>query len=189
MDERLPARRAVDGRRLGELARNILDARDVDDHHIAHKLPVHQHDQPPEAVFGREGDVHPEAEQKAVDDDLPDIAEHDAADEVGHEKDGAEEVGALHRAGEQHGEREGEQVDGDHRDDGEFHGEPQGVEEVSAAGKRLDVVGKPHPLGVGHRCKLGKREVDAHHERDEKRDGERDERRQREEGEILSQRF
>ena len=91
----LPRIRAIDLGCFDQFCRDTLDPRDINDHHITNHLPIHQNDQSPKTVFGSESDINPELDQNPVDDQLPDIAKDDAADEVWHKKHGAENIGAF----------------------------------------------------------------------------------------------
>ena len=85
-------------------------------------------DDAPEAIGCVEGQQRLFQQGKhAVEQNLPDIAQHHAADQVGHEKDGAEHVGAPHVAGEQHGQQEGQHIDEHGGHDGEHRGKAEGV--------------------------------------------------------------
>ena len=64
-------------------------------------LPAHQNDQTDETGLGiqcQQGLL--QVCQHAVEQDLPDVAQQDAADQVGHEEHGTEDVGALDAAGQ-----------------------------------------------------------------------------------------
>ena len=50
MAQQLTVRRTVDLRRLDQLARDVLDAGNIDNHHITDLLPVHQNYESPESV-------------------------------------------------------------------------------------------------------------------------------------------
>ena len=54
--QRMPAVGAVDLGRIDQIVRHILQAGNVNDHHVADLLPGHQDDQAPEAVFGAQQD-------------------------------------------------------------------------------------------------------------------------------------
>ena len=68
--------------------------------------------------------------QSAVQQDVPDIAQNDAADQVGHEVDGAEQVGALDLPGQSQGDGQGRHIDAHGGYHGEQGGEPERVQEV-----------------------------------------------------------
>ena len=89
---------AVDLGGLYELGRHVLEARDVDDHHVAHELPVHQHDQARQAQAPVVGDGLAPVLEDGVEHGLPGVAQDQTANEVGHEEDGPEEVGAAQPA-------------------------------------------------------------------------------------------
>ena len=111
---------------LHQIHRHILQTGNIDDHHVADLLPAHKDDQPPEAVGGiqRQQRLTPGGQQ-TVEQDLPDIAQHDAADQVRQEEDGAESVGAVHTAGEKQRDGKGQHVDQQGGHDGERRCEPE----------------------------------------------------------------
>ena len=126
LEERLRAGRAVDGGGFQQIAGHVLQARDVDDHHIADLLPAHQDDEAPEAVPRVQRKQRlAQVGQNAVEQNLPDIAQHDAADQVRQEEDGAESVGAVHTAGEKQRDGKGQHVDQQGGHDGERRCEPE----------------------------------------------------------------
>ena len=75
----------------------------------------------PEKITGLTG-------QKAVEQDLPDVAQNDTADKVRQEKDGTEHIGAAHAAGQQQGNAEGQHIDQHGGHHGKGSGEPEPVE-------------------------------------------------------------
>ena len=144
MPQGLPLGGAVDLGGFDHILRHGLKTGDVYDHHIAHLLPAHKDDQAPETVFRLQQHGGAVAHQDAVEDHGPDIGQHDAADEVGQEEHGAEDVGALDVPGQDIGHGKGQQVDGDQRDKGEQRRVPEGVQERGVL-KGLFVVVEPHP--------------------------------------------
>ena len=147
MPQRFPGGSAVDLGGLDDVLRHALDPGDVYDHHVADLLPRHQDHQAPEAElrFQHKGGV--EVDQDALEDGGPDVAQHDAADQVRHEEHGAEHVGALDAPGEGIGHREGEHVDHHKADQREYRGVPEGVPEA-LVGENVFIVGKARPLPV-----------------------------------------
>ena len=98
--------------------------------------------------LGIEQDGGVEAAEDAVEDHGPDIAQHDAADEVGHEEYGAEQIAALDALGEEIGHGEGQHVNQHQGHHGKHGGVPEGVAEAHVA-KRLDIVIQADKFCVG----------------------------------------
>ena len=168
-EQGLPAGGAVDAGGLQHLAGNVLKSGDVDDHHIADLLPAHEDDQAPEAVFRLHQDGGGPAAEHAVKDHGPDVAEHDAADQVGHEEDGAVEVAALDALGQGVRHGEGQHVDEHQGHHGEQGGVPEGVAEGGVL-KGPDVVAEADELGVGDGLELTHGQPDALEEGPDKAD-------------------
>ena len=163
---------AVDAGGLQHVLGHRLEPGDVDNHHVADLLPAHEDDEAPEAVFGVHDDGGGELAEDAVEDHGPDVAQHNAADEVGHEEHGAEDVAALDVLGEDIGHGKGQHVD-EHQG---YHGEQGGVPEGVGKGgvlERPDVVAKADGLGVGNQLELAEGEVNALDEGPDKADDER----------------
>ena len=179
MEQRVEPVRAVDARRLQQLLRHALQARDIDDHHVADLLPAHEDDEAPEAEARIEQDARAVADEDAVKDRGPDVAEHDAADQVRHKEHRAEHVGAADAARERVGHGERQHVDQHERHDRKQRRVPEGVAE-RRVGKRLGIVGKAVPLGVARGRKGAEREVYALAEGVDKTDCERGQRRKQE---------
>jgi len=137
--------RTVDFCRFKNVVGDILNTGNKDDHHVADELPVAQNDQAPESVFGiyRYGNAESFA-QKAVDEKLPDIAKHDAADKVGHEDHGAEHIGSPVAPCQKKGKEERRNVDDDHRHHGKQSGETQGIDKVRIR-EGADIVTETNP--------------------------------------------
>ena len=127
LPERLPCRSAVNLGGLDVVRRNGLQTGDVDDHYVADLLPQGQDDKAPEASSGVKGDeVGADVGEQAVDQNLPNVTQHDAADQVGHKEDCTEDVGALERlAGERLGDGQGDHVDEYRRQEGKRHGKEE----------------------------------------------------------------
>ena len=148
LEEDLAGGGAVDPGGFDVIRGNGLQARDIDDHHIADLLPAHQDDHAPVARGGVQGQQGLARQtQNTVDQDVPDVAQHDAADEVGHEVDGTEDIGTQDPPGQGQGHGEGQHID----EDGGYHreagGEGQGGPELGVL-EHLDVVPQTHPLGL-----------------------------------------
>ena len=108
-----------------------MKPRDIDNHHITDLLPAHQNHQTPEAPFGAHDDGTAVAAQETVKDHAPGIAQNDAADQVGHEKHGAEQVGALNPLGQHIGHGEGQDVDQKQGHQGKEHRVPEGIDKAA----------------------------------------------------------
>ena len=84
LEQDLPAGGTVDLGGLDQVAGDALQAGHIDDHHVADLLPAHQDDQADEAVAlvqSQQGLA--QVGEHAVEQDLPDVAQQDAADQVG----------------------------------------------------------------------------------------------------------
>ena len=164
MPERMPAIRAVDLCGLDQVSGYGLQPRDIDDHHISDLLPRHQDDQAPVAISRAEHDRGTVVREDAVEDHRPDIAEHDTADQVWHEEDRAEGVGALDSARERIGNGEREHVDHNQR----YNRDKRRVLERMHEGcvlKSFDVVAQADPTGVARGRKLTEGQVNTLEER------------------------
>src|SRR5699024_4765554 len=163
---------AVDLGGLDQVAGDALEAGHINDHHVADLLPAHQDDQADEAVALVQGQQRlAQVGEHAVEQDLPDVAQQDAADQVGHEVDGAEQVGAPDAPGQGQRDGKGKHVD----EDGGHH--RKGGREPERMGKggvleHLDVVVKPHEGGLGHGGEPLEGKVDAPDEGPDKADDE-----------------
>ena len=179
-------RSAVDLGGFDQVAGHTLQAGHIDDHHIADLLPAHQDDQAHEACLGVQSQQRPlEIGQHTIEQDLPDVAQQDAADQVGHEVDRAEQIRALNAAGQHEGDGERADVDehsGQHR---ERCREAEGVEEggILEDGK---VVLDAHKGGLRHGGEPLEGQVDAPDEGPDEADDERDEGRQHEHRPIFA---
>ena len=91
--------------------------------------------------------------QNAVKDHTPDVAQHDAANEVRHEEDRPEHVRSLDALRQRVGYREGEDVDDDQRHNGEDRRVAERVPEAFV-GKGLSIVCKSHPRPLTRRLEL-----------------------------------
>ena len=155
-DQALPAVGAVDLGGFQRILRHSLQACDVNDHHIADLLPRDQNHQTPETVGGVCGEVGAVLLQDTVEDQAPDVTQHHAADQVGHEEHGTEQVGAPHLLSQGVGDGKGHHVDQDDGHHGEAGGIPEGMGEAGVL-KGLDVVFKTDELGIpgGHEVAQG----------------------------------
>ena len=173
LPEDLPLGGAVDAGGLQIVPRDGLQAGDIDDHHIADLLPAHEDDQTDEAVGSMEGHQGlAQQGQNAVEQDVPDIAQHDAADQIGHEVDGAEQVGALDLPGQGQSDGQGRDVDGQGGHHGEQGGKPEGVEEIRLR-QSVNIVGQAVEGGLVNGDEPAEGQVQAlqegPHEADDKR--------------------
>lgn len=91
----LPAVGTINGGGLQHIPGHGLQPGNVDDHHIADLLPGQQNDEPPEAIGGVGGKIGVVGVEDTVEDHLPDIPQHHAADKVGHEEHRAERLEPL----------------------------------------------------------------------------------------------
>ena len=170
--QRLPLAGTVDLRGLDELRRNVLQTGDVDDHHVAHELPVDEHDQTGQPQSPVIDDRLPPALKNRIEHHLPGEAQDDAANEVRHEEDGTEEVSAAQLAGQNVGQGEGPQVHRDDRDDRHERSEPQCRDEMTPLTECPDVVVSAHEPNIGEGAELGEGEIEPHEEGDDERDHE-----------------
>ena len=76
-------RRPVDFGGFDDVAGNVLQAGNVNHHHVADKLPVGQDDQAPETVLSLVRDVHTERRKHSVYEQVPDVAKDDSSNQVG----------------------------------------------------------------------------------------------------------
>ena len=148
MPQSLPAAGAVDFRGFVHILRHGLQSCDINNHHIADLLPCHHDDQTPEAIR-RIGDQRLccQTAQQCVKNQFPDIAQNDTADQVRHEKDGTEQVGAFELLRERVGQCEGDYIDNHDRHDGIQRGKFECVQE-SGVLERADVVLDSVPMVV-----------------------------------------
>ena len=150
LEQGLPAVGTVDLGGFQHVLGNSLQAGDVDDHHVADLLPAHQDDQTPEAPGGVGEDGGIVSGEQTVKDHAPDVTQDDTADQVGHEEDGTEQVGALDLLGQGVGHSEGQNIDEDNGNNSVQGSVAEGVAEALIS-QRLDVVvdTNPGPLGSG----------------------------------------
>ena len=166
-----------------------LKSRDINNHHIADKLPIGQHDEPPKAVGGIKGDIDAKRREHAVDDELPNIAEYDTADEIGHKKHGAKEIRTALAPRQKKGKHKSDEVDGESADEGKLGGEKEGVQESTAARKRGHIIFEPDEACVSYRRKLGKGKIQPHQKGDEEGNDKRRKRRKHKDGKIAKEPF
>ena len=161
-----------------------MQAGNVYDHHVADLLPAHQDDQTPIAGGGVQSQQRlAHQTQYAVQKDLPDIAQHDAADEVGHEENRAEWGGALDAACQQKGNAQRDNVDEHGGHHGEGSGKAEGVCELLVL-KRLDIVAQTHERGFVDGGELAQGQIQTLNKRDHKADEKGSQRRQQENGPV-----
>ena len=101
LEQDLAVRSTVDLGSLDQVTGHALQTGNVDDHHVADLLPAHQDDQTDKTGLGiqcQQGLL--QVRQHTVEQNLPDVAQQDAADQVGHKEHGTEDVGALDAAGQ-----------------------------------------------------------------------------------------
>ena len=174
LPKRLPCRGTVDLGGLDVVGRNGLQTSDVDDHHVADLLPQGQDDKAPEASSRVKGDeLGAHVGEQAVNQNLPDVAQHDAADQVRHKEDRTEDVGALERfAGERLRDGEGDHVDEHRRQEGKRHGKEERRGKLRI-GQCAHVVLDTDKVRVVDGNKLAEREIETldkgDHEPDHKR--------------------
>ena len=138
MQQRLPLVCSVDLRRFQHVLRNAHKAGDVNQQHIAAQLPrLHDHHGGKRrSRRGQPGFLQQRNRQHAVqarehpaENNLPDITEDQAADQVGRKESRPEEVLSLHTAGQQVRQQEGKQVDEYNGQQGEPGCQSQGIPE------------------------------------------------------------
>ena len=163
----------VDHGRLLEALVDAHEAGHVDQHHVSRVLPDRNEDQgehrPARAAEQRvrlgPRERFADGDEGAVEDELPYVAEDDAADQIRDEESGAEEVLPLDAAGHRVGEEEGDAVDQYHGDDRVDDGPPQRGP-VHGVGEGLPVIGQPDErLGVRDAVPAGEGQIDAVDER------------------------
>ena len=140
----------VDLGRLDQVAGHALQAGHIDDHHVTDLLPAHQDHQAHKTSLGVQGQQRLlEVGQQAVQQDLPDVAQQDAADQVGHKVHGTEQVGALDAPGQHQRNGKGKHVDEHGAHHSKDRRKAKGMEEggILEHGK---VVLDAHKGGLGH---------------------------------------
>ena len=126
--------------------------------------------------------------QHTVEQDLPDVAQQDAADQVGHEVDGTEDVGAADAAGERQRNGKGADVD---EHGGNYSERRSKAERVQEGGilKYAEVVLNAHKGGLAHSGEPLERKVNTPDKGPDKADDERDEGRQHEHRPVFTDGF
>ena len=147
---------AVNGRRLQKIVRHILQRRNIDHHHIADQLPVGQRHQSPKAVGGLIGNIHPRPVQHTVNEQIPNISQHNPADQIRHKEHAAKEIGAPQSPGKKQCQCKGKHIHCDDTHAGEQRRKPQRVEKAAVCSKGLHIVLQSYPRGVRHRPESGK---------------------------------
>ena len=186
LEQDLAIRRAVDLGGLDQVAGHALQTGNVDDHHVADLLPAHQNDQTDETGLGiqcQQGLL--QVCQHAVEQDLPDVAQQDAADQVGHKVDGTEDVGALDAAGQHDCNGKGADIDEHGGDHSKHCRKTEGVQEGGVL-EDGDVVLDADEGGLGDRCEPLEGQISAPDEGPDEADDERDEGRQHEHRPIFA---
>ena len=134
-----------------------MQASNVDDHHVAHQLPVDQHNQAHIAKLPVRDDGCAVLCQHGINHRLPGVAQHNASDEVRHEEHGAEKVRTPQLTGQYPRDGEGEHIDSDHRHHNHQSGEAKGRHESFPLTKGINVVLHSVELRVSDSGELGKR--------------------------------
>ena len=165
----LPAAGAIDLGRLQHIIRDSLQAGDINNHHIADLLPAHEDHKAPEAVLRLQKNGGIITGENTVKDHGPHIAQHDAADEVGHEEHRAEQAAALNALGEGIGHGEGQYIDENQRHQCEQARIPEGMHKAGIL-QCLDIVPQADELRVRSRLKLAEGQVYTFTERIDKSD-------------------
>lgn len=109
--------------------------------------------------------------QNAVQQQLPDIAQHDAADEVRHKEHRTEQFRTAHRLREHISDEECGDIDQYGGDDGEGQSEQQRMQEVGIT-ECSDIIFQAYEFGIGDRGEFGEAEIDTHHQRHYEAEGE-----------------
>ena len=149
-----------------------MNTGNVNDHHISDLLPAHQDDQTDETGLGiqrQQGLL--QVCQHTVEQDLPDVAQQDAADQVGHEEHGAKQVGAAHLLGQGIGDEEGQHIDQENGDHGKKCGVLEGVPEADVR-PDFGIIRQADPFGVLGNIEGAEGQVDALQKRPDKADAE-----------------
>ena len=166
-----------------------MQAGNVNDHHVADLLPAHQDDQTDETGLGIQRQQRSlQVGQYTVEQNLPDVAQQDAADQVGHEVDGTEDVGAADAAGEHQRNGKGADVDEHGGYYSEHCGKAEGVQEGGIL-KYVDVVLDAHEGGLANSSEPLERKVNAPDKGPDKADDEREQRGQHEHRPIFADGF
>ena len=180
----LPLGSTVDLRSLQHIHRHRLKSGDINNHHIADLLPGHKDDETPEAVGGVQQNRGIIPGQNAIKNHRPDIAQNDAANQVGHEEHGSENIGALNALGQQVRHGKGQNIDDQQRNQSKARRIPEGMEEAFVCkGLYIVVQARPGPFAGGF--EITERKEQALSEGIEESDAEGNERRKQENGEAL----
>ena len=172
-----------------QVAGHALQAGNVNDHHVADLLPAHQDDQTDETGLGVQRQQRPlQVGQHTVEQDLPDVAQQDAADQVGHEVNGTENVGTLDAAGQHDRNGKGTDIDKHSGDHGKRCRKAERMQERGILEHR-DVVLDAHKGGLANSSEPLERKVNAPDEGPDKADDEREQRGQHEHRPIFADGF
>ena len=149
----------VDLSGLDQVAGHALQAGHIDDHHVTDLLPAHQNDKAQEAVRGVQGKQRFfECAEYAVEQNLPDIAEDNAADQVGHKEGGTEDVGTADAAGKQQRNAERQHID-EHRGHHSKHrSEPERMGE-GIIQPDLGIVAETNKGNILNSCEFAERKI------------------------------
>ena len=154
---------------LGNEPTDCLQAGDINNHHIADLLPAHEDHKAPEAVLRLQKNGGIITGENTVKDHGPHIAQHDAADEVGHEEHRAEQAAALNALGEGIGCGKGQYIDENQRHQREQARIPEGMHKAGIL-QCLDIVPQADELRVRSRFKLTEGQIYTFTERIDKSD-------------------
>ena len=186
LEQDLAVRSTIDLGSLDQVAGHALQTGHVDDHHITDLLPAHQNDQTDETGLGiqcQQGLL--QVCQHAVEQDLPDVAQQDAADQVGHEVDGTEDVGALDAAGQHNCNGKGADIDEHGGDHSERCRKAESVQEGGIL-EHGNIVLDAYKGGLAHGGEALEGKEDAPDKGPDKADDERDQRRKHEHRPIFA---
>ena len=161
---------AIDLGGFDQIQRHVLQASNVDDHHVTDLLPAHQNDKAQEAVRGVQGKQRFfECAEYAVEQNLPDIAKDNAADQVGHKEGGTEDVGTADAAGKQQRNAERQHID-EHRGHHSKHrSEPERMGE-GIIQPDLGIVAETNKGNILNSCEFAERKRHAPDKRPDKAD-------------------
>jgi len=182
----LPPGGAVEAGGFEQIVRHILQRRVVDQHDVAGVLPGRRDGQRPDRqlrIDQEQVGLEPgrrERREDAVVDELPDVAQDDAADQVRKEESGAVDVAALELGGDQQRQAEGDDVHQHEVDDSEDQRDLRGIQEAGIL-EGVNVVDQADKLRrrLGNAVPVRKRIIDTLEKgyRDDEREGQ-DSRRQ-----------
>ena len=155
----LPAARTVDGSSFHQIRRYILQACNIDDHHITDLLPAKQNDQTPVTslcIQCQQGFA--QFHQNSVEQCLPDVTQNDTADQVWHKEYCSENICALQFFCQCQRNGKGCHVNDQRCHDNESNCEPEGIDKGCIC-QGSHIVIYAHKLCVIYRCKLAERQI------------------------------